>query len=511
MPLALAPGVTLWTASAKLPNYPSLRDTVTTDTCVIGGGMAGLCTAYRLAKAGQSVVVLTQAGLGDSETAHTTAHLTNILDERYFDLEKLHGEETMRLASESHAAAVDWIEQTAREEEIDCDFERCDGYLFSTPGESDDALQREFETTRHLGLLPERLPAGVMPLPIEAASLRFPRQGRFHPLKFAAGLVRAIERMNGRIYCDTHVDHVQAGMPTEVSSANGAVKARAVVVASGSPISNLVVLQTKQAAYRTYVIGANMTPDAISNGLFWDTDSPYHYVRTHSVESDDGKGRVLLIVGGEDHKTGQAADTEERYDRLEDWMRHHFPMAGEVEYRWSGQILEPIDGLAYIGRNPGDSNVYVVTGTSGNGITYGAIGGLLVSDLILSRENPWAKAYSPSRITLGSAAHYLHENLNVAAYYTELATPGEVVNVNEILPDSGAVIRRGLHKHAVYRDESGNLHRYSAVCQHLHCIVHWNSAERSWDCPCHGSRYDRFGKLINGPSLKNLQPIDEVE
>jgi glycine/D-amino acid oxidase-like deaminating enzyme/nitrite reductase/ring-hydroxylating ferredoxin subunit len=473
--------------------------------------MAGLCTAYRLAKGGQRVAILTQAGLGDSETAHTTAHLTNILDERYFDLEKMHGEETARLTAESHAAAIDWIEQTAREESIDCDFERSDGYLFSASGETDEILGREFETTRHLGLRPERLSAGMMPLPIKAASLRFPRQARFHPVKFAAGLAHAIERMNGRIYCDTHVDQIRGGMPAEVSGENGSVAARAVVVATGSPISNIVVLQTKQAAYRTYVIGATVTPDAISNGLFWDTGSPYHYVRTHSLESDDGRGRVMLLVGGEDHKTGQAANTDERYERLEVWTRRHFPMAGEVEYRWSGQILEPIDGLAYIGPNPGDGDVYVVTGTSGNGMTYGAIGGLVISDLIFGRENPWAKVYSPSRITLGAAAHYLQENLNVAAYYTELATPGEVVDVNEILPDCGAVIRHGLHKHAVYRDENGKLHRLSAVCQHLNCIVHWNSAERSWDCPCHGSRYDRFGRVINGPSIKNLQAIDEAD
>jgi Rieske Fe-S protein len=215
----------------------------------------------------------------------------------------------------------------------------------------------------------------------------------------------------------------------------------------------------------------------------------------------------VLIVGGEDHKTGQAGDHEERYARLEAWARERFPMIQGVEFRWSGQVLETIDGLAFLGRNPLDEpNVFIATGDSGMGMTHGTIAGMLLTDLILGRENPWATLYDPARKTLRAIGEFARENLNVLAQYADWLTPGDVSSPEEVRPGTGAVVRRGLAKVAVYRDEQGVLHERSAACPHLGCVVGWSDAEKTWDCPCHGSRFDRYGRVLNGPANRDLTP-----
>jgi Rieske Fe-S protein len=244
----------------------------------------------------------------------------------------------------------------------------------------------------------------------------------------------------------------------------------------------------------------------VPTALYWDTLDPYHYVRLY--DPTDGGDDDVLIVGGEDHKTGQAEEPEEeRFGRLEAWARAHFPVEG-TEFRWSGQVLEPVDYLAFIGRNPGDRHVYIATGDSGNGMSHGTIAGMLISELILGRESPWTAVYEPSRVTLGAAPEFLKENLNVAAQYTDHVTPGEVNDVAEIPPGEGRVIRRGTHKLAAYRAGDGTLSVRSAVCTHLYCVVDWNSAEKTWDCPCHGSRFATDGTVINGPAVA---PLPEAE
>ncbi|MEP6905170.1 MAG: FAD-dependent oxidoreductase, partial [Gemmatimonadales bacterium] len=224
---------------------------------------------------------------------------------------------------------------------------------------------------------------------------------------------------------------------------------------------------------------------------------------------DPAHKEELLLVGGEDHKTGQADDADERYRRLEEWTRQRFPMVGTIDFRWSGQIMEPVDYMAFIGRNPGtDQHIFIATGDSGNGITHGTIAGMLLTDLVLGRKNPWAKLYDPSRVTLRATGHFLKENINVASQYTDWAKGDEVDSYDQIAPGTGTVIRRGMTKIAVYRDDQGNIHERSAVCTHLYCIVDWNSGERTWDCPCHGSRFDPLGRVINGPAIT---PLSEVK
>ena len=501
----------IWMATTELPPYPALTEDLHADVCVIGAGITGMTTAYLLGRAGKRVAVLDDGPIGGGETSRTTAHCASEMDDFYCEIEKAHGAEGARIAYESHSAAINQIESITREEGIDCDFERLDGYLFLVEGDTPDTLDEELDAARRAGFTDavrlERAPIGAFDT---GPCLRFPRQGQFHPLKYLIGLARAIERDGGRLFTGTHVKGIEDGSPARVTTGNGrVVTADSVVVATNSPISDRFAIHTKQAPYRTYVIGARVPRDSVTRALYWDTGDPYHYVRLQRVNGGASDGHDVLIVGGEDHKTGQEEHTGAHFGRLERWTRERFPMAQGIDYRWSGQVMEPVDYMGFIGRDPaGGDNVYIATGDSGQGMTHGTIAGILLTDLILGRDNPWAKLYDPGRISISrqAAGEFAKENINVAAQYTDWVTPAEVSSPDEIKPGTGAVLRRGMTKVAVYRDESGVIHERSAVCAHLGCIVGWNPTERTWDCPCHGSRYDPYGKVLNGPAVRGLGP-----
>jgi Rieske Fe-S protein len=333
--------------------------------------------------------------------------------------------------------------------------------------------------------------------------LRFPRQAQFHPLKYLTALVKAIRRDGGFVFTNTRAVEVQGGSPPLVQTKNGqTVTAASVAVATNSPFIDVVSVHTKQHAYRTYVIGVEMSRDSVPAGLYWDTLDPYHYVRVHED---------LLIIGGEDHKTGQEENPSKHFRRLERWGRKRFDL-GDVKFRWSGQVMETIDGLAFIGKDPGGlENVYIATGDSGMGMTHGTIAALLLNDLIAGRDNAWAAVYDPARKPLRALKNYVKENLNMAAQYTDWVTPGDVSSIEQIPVAEGAVIRDGARKIAVYRDPRGESHQRSAICTHLGCIVGWNSTEKTWDCPCHGSRFDKYGKVLNGPAATDLASVEGVK
>ncbi|HEX6599248.1 MAG TPA: FAD-dependent oxidoreductase [Gemmatimonadaceae bacterium] len=499
------PTTSLWHQTFSVPSRPALDRDLTTDVCVVGAGIAGLSVAYALARAGRKVVVVDLDQIGAGESGRTTAHLSNELDDRYFRLEKARGLKDAQLALESHSAAINRIEETIRIVGIDCDFARLDGYLFCAPGDSTETLDQELEAAQRAGFADATL---VDRAPLRGfdtgAAIRFPRQGRFHVLKYLAGVADGIERAGGTIHCDTKVESIEGGTPAKVKTASGhTITATDVVVCTNGAISDLVVTHAKQAPYRTLVVVLRVPKGSVTDALYWDTANPYHYVRLQPL--DDASD--ALIVGGEDFKTAHDDDAGVRFERLEQWARERWPVAGDRLTQWTGQVLEPNDYLAYIGPNPdGSKHVWLATGDSGMGMTHGTIAGILLEALIAGKDHPWAKLYDPTRITLHprELAEVAKENIDVAAQFADYVTPGEVDDVSTIKPGEGRVIRRGIHKVAAYRDEEGVLHERSAVCTHVRCIVGWNTAEKSWDCPCHGSRFDAYGKVMGGPAIEDL-------
>ncbi|HKS04173.1 MAG TPA: FAD-dependent oxidoreductase [Chthoniobacterales bacterium] len=507
-----------WERTAQKFSSAPLQQDITADVCVIGAGIAGMTTAYLAACENRNVIVVDDGPVGGGMTGRTTAHLVNAIDDRYLDLEKFLGEECARLTAESHTAAIDCAEQIAREHNIDCDFERVNGYLFLPPGGSVAELMHELEAIHRAGLVGVARSNEVPNTKIKSdAVLRFPQQAQFHPLKFLNGVAGAIPDLGGKIFTGTRVVAVKDDERVKIKTAAGhTIKAGAAVVATNSPINDRMVIHSKQAPYATYAIGLRVT-HPVEHALYWDTAEtaegekqeigpvPYHYVRFARDEQGD-----VLIVGGQDHKTGQAEDCQQRFAKLERWARDRFPFVAEITDHWSGQVMEPVDGVAYIGRNPGDKNVYVITGDSGNGITHGILAGRLIVDLMAGRENPWATLYDPSRKTLKprAVADYIAENANVAAQFRDYITPGSVKSVVEIGAGEGAIVRDGMKKIAAYRDENGNLHAFSAVCPHLGCVVRWDACEKTWDCPCHGSRFDALGCVVNGPAICDLEHVE---
>ncbi len=498
MPTTSGETTSVWTATANVPKYAPLTENLNVDVCVVGAGIAGMSTAYTLAKGGKRVVVIDDGDIGSGETGRTTAHITAALDDRYYNIESMHGEGGSRIAAESHLAAINRAEEITRLENIDCDFMRVDGYLFLAEDHPDKVLEDELEATHRAGIsdteLVERAP---MPFFDTDMCLRFPRQAQFHPLKYLAGLARAIEKAGGRVFTGSHVDEVQDGATPTVKVGNYRVTARAVVIATNASISDYIVTHAKQEPYRTFVIGARLPKGAVPAILLWDTPDPYHYIRIQPMADHD-----VLIVGGEDHKTGHKDDGDDRFQILEAWTRERFQMVESIDYRWSGQIIEPVDYMSFTGVTPGGRNVYMHSGDSGNGITHGIMAGILLPELILNGPHPWAELYKPSRVSLRSAPKLIKHNVDAMIKYADYVMPAD--SIEGIAPGEGRVIMRHGKRIAAYRDDEGMLHERSAVCTHLKCIVEWNSTEKSWDCPCHGSRFDPQGKVLNGPAVAPL-------
>lgn len=503
---------TIWIDSVKPISYSRLELNKDVDVVIVGGGIAGVSIAYNLVRAGKTVALVEDGFIGSGETGRTTAHLVNALDDRYYELERLFGKEDTKLIAQSHTSAIDFMDRTVAHEKISCDFERVNGYLFLHPSDEIENLEKEYEAAKRAGLDVELTDIVLADRALRKA-IKFNSQAQFHPLNYLKGLCDAIVKSGGNIYTNTHAKEIDS---TGIITNEGfKIKAKHVVVATNSPVNNLYKMHLKQYAYRTYVIGAKIKKDTLPHALWWDTGDfeansempPYHYVRVQKLDDTHD----LLIAGGEDHATG-LADAEhkpeaDRYGLLENWTREHFEGMEEIVYRWSGQVLEPMDSLAFIGRNPADKdNVYIVTGDSGNGMTHGTIAGLLITDLITGKENKLEKIYDPGRVKIFKAGKTFLKEF-VGGFIDYLKTkPGSAdeTSLKELKNTEGKIVEFAGKKMGAYRDEGGQLHFISGECTHLGCIVKWNNDEKSWDCPCHGSRFTYEGKVLNGPANKPL-------
>jgi len=493
----------VWFMQTLLPAFSQLQQDERCDVCVVGAGIAGLTTAYLLAKSGRSVIILEDGDVGSGETGRTTAHLFTSLDERYYELQSSFSKDVAKRMGESHCKAIDMIENIVKTENIDCEFSRVDGFLFLGGSTTQKELHQEYDACQESGIQVEWVP--TVPVFESGEAIRFPNQGQFHINKYLVGLTEACVKLGVKIYTQTHAQDTVGGDAAHVKTADGRiVSCQHIVVATNVPINDTVTMYLKLSAWRSYVITAKIPKGSVPSVLWWDTNDPYVYVRTSSFDAESD----VLIVGGEDHPVGREHNFEERYSNLEKWARQRFPQMGEIVTRWSGQITEPHDGPAFLGRNPGDDkNVYMISGDSGHGMTHCTIGAQLVTDLINGNPNPYVDIYDPARQMHHSIKETISEDLQTQKQFLDWLKPGDVKDIEDIRSGCGATIRSGLSKMAVYKDEDGTVHACSAVCPHLGGIVNWNDSEKSWDCPVHGSRFNRYGVPINGPSNVGLKVV----
>ena len=503
----------LWMAEAEPIAASPLAADASCDVLVVGGGIAGLSCAYEAARCGRNVMVIDRWQIGRGMTARTTAHLASESDDWNYQLIKARGQEDTHSNFESQVAAINRIETICRDEGINADFARVEAFMVPAEPGHMSQLREEFDSCRRIGMRVEWSDEAPAPLPAGTRALRFADQARFHPLKYCAGLARAIAQHGGRLHSGTaYARHEEDHDGVTVETASGhRIRADQVMFATNSPVNATVAIHTKQVPMRTYAIAARIPSGAVPDALIWDTLEAYHYVRLQP-----GGDRDWLIVGGEDHRSGTVDDGEERFRRLEKWARDRFPAMGEVEFRWSGQVQEPADYLPYSGRTPGSQRTFLHSGDSGMGITNAVAGSLNFAALLRGEKAHFADLFDPSRkpASAGTLGEYAKGQGAAISNLSEYATPGEIGSVDELKPGEGAVIRRGVAKVAAYRHDDGRIEEHSAVCTHVGCIVHWNGTEKCWDCPCHGSQFAIDGSVLNGPAVRPLAAVDadrEVE
>jgi glycine/D-amino acid oxidase-like deaminating enzyme/nitrite reductase/ring-hydroxylating ferredoxin subunit len=500
--------VPYWIDSAPLPRFPKLDRDDHVDVCIVGGGITGLTAAYLLTAAGKTVAVIERGRCAQVDTGHTSAHLTMVTDSRLTELVKRFGRDHAQAVWDSGLAALTQIETIVSEHQIECGFARVPGCLFAAigadPHREIESLQADASLATDLGFdatFVENIGVGGRP------GVRFANQARFHPRKYLAGLVRVITDRGGMIFEDTSAEEFSE-RPAAVKANGYTLSCGDIILATHTPLVGnagllgATLLQTKLALYSTYVVGGRAGKNRIPDALYWDTSDPYHYLRM-----DPHRDHDFVIFGGEDHKTGQADDTSACFARLERTLRSVIDDV-EITHRWSGQVIETVDGVPYIGETA--ERQFTGTGFSGNGMTFGTLTAIMAADHILGVPNPWSELFEPGRKKiLGGAWDYIKENKDYPYYMLRDRLAGaEARSVREIPRGSGRVLSLNGQRVAVYRDENGAVQKRSAVCTHMGCIVDWNDAERTWDCPCHGSRFRPDGSVIGGPAESPLSPAD---
>lgn len=503
--LQASQGNSVWLSTTPTPEFPPLRGDLSVDVAVVGGGITGLTVAALLAEGGRSVAVLEAGRLGGGVTGHTTAHLDWATDAGPRRLLAQHGERGAKLTIRAGLRAIDRIAEWVARHGIACDFKRIPGYYFTESEDDLKELEKDVQAARGMLLSAELV--RQVPLPFDAAgAVRYRNEGRFHPLRYLYGLADAIAGDRCQIYEQTRVTDLEEGTPCRVETARGRVLARKVVLATHSPLGLRFSIHTRVAPYRSYVIGARLA-EPFPDGIFFDNADPYHYLRRFSDDDDR-----LVLIGGADHRTGQRGDTEACYAELEDYARQRLSVQG-IEQRWSAQVFVPVDDLPLIGLDVMSKHTYVATGYAGNGMTFGTFAGMLIADLILGRENPAADLFSPRRANpVASARKFVTENLNVVRHYvTDWLKTERHEDFESLAPGEGSVFEIDGRKMAVYRDREGRIIKLAAACAHAKCVVRWNPAEHSWDCPCHGSRYRATGEVIDAPAMRGLEPIEVAE
>jgi glycine/D-amino acid oxidase-like deaminating enzyme/nitrite reductase/ring-hydroxylating ferredoxin subunit len=496
-----------WIGTAPESALPKLESDLKVDTLIVGGGITGLTAAYLLCKAGHSVAVLERGRIGQGETGHTTAHLTYATDARLSDLVQRFGRDHAQAAWHAGENAMAQIRRIVAETGVDCELRVVPAFLVAAADAGADEgkrLREEAKLAAELGFdaaFVENAPLVARP------AMRLASQLKVHPMKYVQALAREVVRLGGQVFEETETGEFHEN-PRRVTARGHAVAFDFVVLATHTPLQgntgafNAALLQTKLAGFSTYAIEASLPSGSLPEMLWWDTADPYLYLRVDRKDTHD-----VIILGGEDHKTGQKTDTDACYRTLEQTLRELVPAGTVIERRWSGQVIESVDGLPYIGEV--QSGQFVATGFAGNGMTFGTLAGMMARDAATGTKNPWRDLFAVERKTLSSTWEYLRENSDYPYYFAKghLASPehGRFAN---LACGEGRIVRVDGRKAAAFRDDDGETHVRSATCPHLGCIVAWNAAERTWDCPCHGSRFAATGEVMCGPAEAPLESIE---
>lgn len=499
--------VPFWIDSCPIERFPRLEGSIAVDVIVVGAGVTGITAAYFLKKAGLTVALVERARVASIDTGHTTAHLTYVTDLKLQDLANNFGDDHAQAAWDAGTAAIDEIERIVQIEAIKCEFMRVPAYLHvCADGYSQEdisVLKKEASLAAKLGFDATYLK--TVPY-LNLPGMQFADQAKFHPRKYLGALVAKIPG-NG-----SHVFEKSAATEFDAKKRRAKVSRHwinfdRVLMATNNPLVGLAdittatLLQTKLSLYTSYVLGARVTRGTLPEALFWDIRDPYDYLRI-----DQGRDFDYIVYGGEDHKTGQKKKTEKAYARVHSRLKKIVPKA-RIDHRWSGQIISTPDGLPYIGENA--ERQFIATGYCGNGITFGTIAAIMARDWAVGKKNPWTDLFAVDRKKLkGAVWNYLRENKDYPYYMVRdrLARP-EADSVRELERGNGMIIGSRGNKVAAFRDRNGELHKLSPVCPHLGCHVRWNSAESTWDCPCHGSRFKSTGEVFAGPAEEGLQVI----
>ena len=497
-----APNTSYWVETAPSPTFTQLASDVSTEVCVIGAGIVGITTALLLKRAGKKVVLVEQDGVFRGTTGYTTAKVTSGHSVIYSELESKHGADTARLYAEANEAGLAKIRELAADG--DCDLETKTNFVYTESSEQVDQIKEEVEAARRTGLDVSFVTDTDLPYEV-AGALRQEDQAQFHPLKYLTPLVKELAGEGSFVFDRTMAVGVDEGSPCCVTTDNGSITCEDVVVATNYPFLDRGLFFARVHPKRSYCISGPVPDDKLVDGMYISTDEPTRSVRT--IRDGD---RTIMLIGGEGHNVGQEQDTEKHYRNLEAWARERFGMT-QVTHRWSTQDGSPVDSIPYVGTlRRSSEHLFVATGFKKWGMTNGTTAAMLITDLILGRENPYASLYDPHRVTVGaSASTFIEENVKVGSKLVgdRFAHPQRGA-ADDLAPGEAAVVGVGTGQVAAYRDEAGTLHAVSAVCTHLGCIVNWNPAEKTWDCPCHGSRFGYEGNVIQGPAVRDLEKKD---
>jgi glycine/D-amino acid oxidase-like deaminating enzyme/nitrite reductase/ring-hydroxylating ferredoxin subunit len=490
----------LWLDTTGDGEFGPLDRPLAVDVAVLGGGIVGISTALLLKRAGMTVAVVEAERVGTGVTGHTTAKLSSLHGLAYDRISSSFGDDGARAHGEANQAGIEQIAQWVEDEGIDCDFRRKPNYTYAASREDLGDIEREVEAAQRAGLPASYTEETDLPYPV-AGAIRFDAQAEFHPRRFLLALAALIPGDGSHVFEHTRATGVSEGTPCRVETTGAPLTAGDVVVATHFPILDRGLYFARIHPERSYALGLRVR-GATPQGMYISSNQPTRSIRSHPMA--DGE---ILIVGGEGHKTGQGGDTLERYRALERFAREHWEVES-VEYQWSSQDNEAVDQVPYIGKlAPLSRRLYTATGFKKWGLAQGVAAGMILEDLILGRKNPWAELYDPGRMKpLASAKDLLTENANVATRFVgDRLTKRGGRDASDLAPGEGDIARLDGEKVAAFRDEEGELHAVSAICTHMGCQLNWNSGDRSWDCPCHGSRFTPDGEILHGPAVRPLE------